>query len=431
MTVVEFLLFVGYLILFSWLVTRIKFFANSGITKTQLIFFFLLKVAAGIFYGWIGIYYGEYAKMADTWNYHTESINEYHLLFSNPGEYFTNIFRNPYQDGLSKLFDSNNSYWNDLKSNVIIKILSVFNIFSFGSYFVNVIFFTFITFYGPVSFFKVMHHIFPQRRAEALFATFLVPSFLYWTSGIHKDGLIFLGISLIVYNVYFSFRNGGFKLKRIFYILFGLALLFPLRNYIVIILVPAMIAWALANRKPASALAIFAGVYLFFGLLFFTSRYIHPTLDFPLAVINKQQEFLKLEGHSNMPIANLEPTTMSFLSNMPQAMNHAILRPYPSDARTILALAAAIEVISFYVLFGLFLLFRDKAQRGDSFLLFCLVFSFSLLLIIGYTVHFLGAVVRYRSVVLPMLIVPMVCMIDWKRIGRLMSYGDSKNKNNI
>ena len=154
---------------------------------------------AGIFYGWIGIYYGGLAQMQDTWAYHANSIQEYHLLFNNPHEYFTNLFQDPYESGVSKFFETNDSYWNDLKGNIFIKILSVLNIFSFGHYYVNVIFYSFITLFGAIAIYRVMSDVFPGRKQIILLATFLVPSFLYWTSGIHKEGLIFTGISLVIY----------------------------------------------------------------------------------------------------------------------------------------------------------------------------------------------------------------------------------------
>ena len=59
----EYLLFVAYLVTFAWLVTKVKFFTRSGITQSQLIILFLVKVMAGIFYGWIGIYYSSLAQM--------------------------------------------------------------------------------------------------------------------------------------------------------------------------------------------------------------------------------------------------------------------------------------------------------------------------------------------------------------------------------
>ena len=140
----EYLLFVVYLILFAWLVTKVRFFTNSDLSRPQLIILFLLKVMAGIFYGWIGLYYGNLAQMVDTWDFHYSAIKESHLLFTHPGEYFTNLFNNPYEGGVTRFFESENSYWNDLHGNVVIKILSIFDIFTFGYYYVNVIFYSFV-----------------------------------------------------------------------------------------------------------------------------------------------------------------------------------------------------------------------------------------------------------------------------------------------
>ena len=66
----------------------------------------------------------------------------------------------------------------------------------------------------------------------------------------------------------------------------------------------------------------------------------------------------------------------------------------------------------------------------NPFILFCTFLSFGVLMMIGYTVNNLGAIVRYRSIVLPFLIVPIAAKIDWNRIGQLIS-GNIKNNNNI
>ena len=131
----EYLLFVVYLVLFAWLVTKVKFFTRSGLSQSQLVIIFLLKVMAGIFYGWIGLYYGGLAQMRIPGVFIHNSIQEYHLLFNNPHEYFTNLFIDPYEGGFQNFLKATDSYWNDLKGNVFIKILSVFNIFSFGNYY--------------------------------------------------------------------------------------------------------------------------------------------------------------------------------------------------------------------------------------------------------------------------------------------------------
>jgi hypothetical protein len=425
------LLFVAYLIFFAWLVTRIRFFRKTDLTQPQLIILFLLKIMAGIFYGWIGVYYGGLAKMQDTWSFYYSSIDEYHLLYNNPGEYFTNLFRNPYEDGILKFFGSSDSYWNDLKGNILIKILSIFNIFSLGSYYVNVIFYSFITLFGAVAFYRVMDDVFPGRKLAILLATFFIPSFLYWTSGLHKEGLIFTGISLVMYSIYFGMKEKKFSFKRFLLLLLGLLLLLALRNFILVIIIPAIVAWVLANRRPKKGLAVFATVYLVFAILFFTTRYVFPKLDFPQAVVDKQQAFIQLKAsNSSIPIRELQPNAVSFLKNTPQAINLSTIRPYPSDVRHILSLAAALEIDALLLLFLLFLMIHRGGLRSKNLIYFCVFFSFSVLLAIGFSVNNLGAIVRYRSIIMPLLVVPMVAGLDWKRLSNLFS-NNIKIKNNI
>lgn len=385
---------------------------------------------AGIFYGWIGLYYGGLAQMQDTWSFHTASIQESHLLYSRPGEYFTNLFIDPYDSGVSKFFDSNDSYWNDLKGNMLIKILSVFNIFSFANYYVNVIFYSFITLFGAIGIYRVMADVFPGKKITILLSTFLVPSFLYWTSGLHKEGLIFTGLSLVIYIIYFSLKEKRLGFKRLFILLAGMVLILTLRNFIIVIILPAILAWLLASRWPKFGLLIFSSLYLFFGILFFTLRYIDTRLDFPQAVVNKQQEFMQLKGgNSTIPIKQLQPTAISFLKTTPQAINLSTIRPYPSDVRHILSLAAAIEINALLLMFFLFLFFRTDGNRSKNLAYFCLFFSFSLLLAIGFSVNNLGAIVRYRSIIMPLLIIPMAAQIDWSKLGTFFN-SNIKNNNN-
>ena len=427
----EYLLFVVYLVLFAWLVTRVKFFTGTGLSNPQLIIIFLLKVMAGIFYGWIGLYYGGLAQMQDTWGFHASGVQEYQLLSSNPEEYFTNLFRDPYEGGILKFFESNDSYWNDLKGNILIKLFSVLNIFSFGFYYVNVIFYAFLTLFGAIAIFKVMNDAFPGRKLTILLATFLVPSFLYWTSGLHKEGLIFTGISLVVYSIYFSSKEKRWGYRRITALVIGLLMLLVLRNFILVIIIPAIIAWLSANKRPRYATAIFTGIYLLFGILFFTARYAYSNFDFPQAVVNKQQEFMQLKGgNSSIPIKELEPNAISFLKNTPQAINLSTIRPYPSDVRHILSLAAAIEINLLLLCFLLFIFWHKNGLRSRNLILFCLFFSFSVLLAIGFSVNNLGAIVRYRSIIMPLLVVPMLASTDWSRINKLL-FNNIRNKNNI
>ncbi len=414
------MLFAAYLVLFSWLVTKVPFFKKSNLTPAQLIIIFFVKVIAGIFYGWIGVYYGNLAQMVDTWMFHYEGMKGYELLSSNPTEFFTNLFKNNYQvyDGF---LSDRNSWWNDLHNNFFIMIISFFNLLSFGNYYINVIFFSFLTLYGPIAIYRVMKDAFPTKQLTVILATFLLPSFIYWTSGIHKDGFVFAGISLIVYNVYFGFKNKNFSLNRCLLILLGLILILTLRNYLLLIILPALAGWLLAEKIGRKATLVFTITYLVFAIAFFSLRYISPTLDFPSAVVNKQESFLNLKGGSPVPVMVLKPTALGFLKNMPQALSLSTIRPYPADVKHLLSLAAATEINILLFCFILFLLWRKNDMPIQPFLLFCLFFSFTVLLTIGYTVNFLGSIVRYRSIILPFLVIPMMALINWNKIRLLIT----------
>jgi hypothetical protein len=126
-----------------------------------------------------------------------------------------------------------------------------------------------------------------------------------------------------------------------------------------------------------------------------------------------------LGGSSAVEVALLEPTFFSFIGNIPQAFTLSIIRPYPADVRHLLSLAAAVEINFLLLVVVVCLLFRRDKIRWQPEVLFCIFFAFSVLLMIGYTVNILGAIVRYRSIVLTLLLIPAVAQANWKRIGQV------------
>ncbi|HEY1023067.1 MAG TPA: hypothetical protein VGE06_12185 [Flavisolibacter sp.] len=423
----EHLLFAAYLILFAWLVTKTRFFLASGLTKPQLVILFLLKVMAGIIYGWIGVYYGELAQMQDTWAYYFESVGEYKILLSDPGQFFSSLFHSSYAEGYGKFLAVENSWWNDLKGNFFIKILALFNLASFGNYYINVIFYSFITLFGPVALYRMMQNHFQQNRLPIILATFLVPSFLYWTSGLHKDGLVFLGFVMVMYPLYFRFKGKRLTFYSVLSMLVGFLLVLGLRNFMIIPLLPALLAWLVAEKMRWQPWKAFTGLYTIFIVLFFTAKYIHPVLNFPEAVVERQAAFQNLGGGSAVEVHRLKPSVGGFLANFPDAFTLSAIRPYPTDIHHLLSLAAAVEINFLLLVVLLCFFYRTRRRPLQPFLLFCFVFGFSVLLMIGYTVNILGAIVRYRSLVLTLLFIPIVAQANWDRIGQLLN-GNMKKK---
>jgi hypothetical protein len=198
----NYLLFVVYLVILCWLLLRVPFIKNAGINNKALLALFIFKVIAGIAIGWIAIHI--YGPGNDYWDVNDEAWKEYQLLLSDPGKYFSNIFTSGYDGGYSGMFSSMDSYWNDLKGNIIIKLVSVFNIFSRGDYYINSLFFNFLVFFAHIILYRIFIKIYSDRKWLVIIGCFLLPSTLYFTSGIHKDGLVFLLLAVLIYSVYQS-----------------------------------------------------------------------------------------------------------------------------------------------------------------------------------------------------------------------------------
>ncbi|WP_462253906.1 hypothetical protein, partial [Ferruginibacter sp.] len=134
----------------------------------------MAKIIAGLAIGWIS--YNLYNTGNDYWDVNREGWKEYQLLLSDPKEYFTNIFKSQYSQGYGGMFDSFQSFWNDLRNNIIIKFLSVCNIFSRGNYYINSLFFNFFCFLGHVAFYRIFIQIYKKQQWAVIICCFLLPS---------------------------------------------------------------------------------------------------------------------------------------------------------------------------------------------------------------------------------------------------------------
>ena len=408
-------LFAIYLVFFCWLITRVQFFKKTGLSNQWLIGLFLIKVAAGIAYGWFFTTIPDYKNSADTWKFFYQGIKDEQLLFSDPLKYFTSIVDNPYGKQFSHLFSSANSYWNDLKHTYMVRIVSILNIFSGSRYYVNVIFFSFLTFYGPIAFLRIMNDVFPNRLRLNTISTFLFPSFLFWSSGIHKDGIVFTLLSLAVYIFYFALKEKKLTVKSIFQVFILIALIFPVRNHVVLACIPGFIAWWMAEKYFQKKWIAFVLVTIVFGAIFFGAKYINPKLNLPISIVMKNKDFHRLGGNSILPQRELEPTLISFVKNGPQALNHVLVRPYITEIFSPFYFLSAIEILFIWILVSIwFFRYTDNPYK-HAVVMFLFLISMVLLLLTGYIVPQIGGIVRYRAIFFPYILVPLIATIDWKQ----------------
>lgn len=405
--------FISYLLFFCFIITIIPFFKKSGINKTILIFIFITKVIAGIAYAQfykLPKYYAE----ADTWRFFRLSLEEKKWLLSDPIAFLKDLFVYGYHSSGS-LFNGENSYWNDLKSNIPIKLLAIMNIITNDSYYTDIILFNFIFFIGLVALYKLFFHYYPQQKWLVIIGVFLLPSCLFWCSGIHKDGLILSALSILLY-LFDKCMKRGFSLKYLSPIFLASLLLFSLRNYLFFALVPALFCWFITQKYPAKSRAIFFITYSTIIFITIITTLILPSLN-PLVILSdKQHEFLQLGGGSSVISQPLLPTFKSFIKYLPNALDMGFLRPHVNEVSNPAYIPAIVETVLVLLLITFSLFFNWRKLKATPFFLFMIFFSISIVMICGYTIPITGAIVRYRSIVLPLLITPLLCsqnLFNW------------------
>jgi hypothetical protein len=413
---VSYFLILVYLAAFCWLIPRIGFIKKSGIASRVVVVLFLFKVLAGFVLGWVSLHF----SASDYWLLNNESWKEYQLLTTNPATWLTSTFdASAYPKGYGGLFDSVQSFWNDFKYNSVVKLLSFFNIFSRGNYYINSIFFNAIGFIGHVALYRIFIQVYRGQYNAVMIGCFLLPSTLYFSSAIHKDCLLLAATGLLCFVLYQCFSQNRLTVKRAVCIALMLLALLLLSNLVFMALVPAAAAWWLAHITKWKPLPVFAGTYLVAALVFFNVWRISPSLDFMALVAQKQSYFL-LAGNANTAIETtpLKATAASFLQNAPQALNHALMRPYLTEHPNLFLLPLATELFIYQLLFVVFLFCRTKqsGSRINPFVLFGLFFTLIAFLNIGYIVNNLGTIVRYRSLYLPFLITPLLAVINWQKL---------------
>ena len=411
-----YLLFTIYLAVFFYFIPRISFIKNSHLPAKLIIALFLLKILAGAFIGWMSQKY--YPHGNDYWSLHSSGIEEYNSLLNNPRLFFRDIFSSAYNNSYGGFFNSYGSYWNDLKNGIILKFLAFCNILSRSNYYINSLFFDFIGFFGHIALYRIFIHIYKEKKWPVIIGCFLLPSTLYFSSGIHKDLIVFCMLGLYSYALYFSLQS-KLTIKYVLVIFTSVIALLLVRNFLVVMLVPATIALVMSKKLKANPLTVFASTYLAGFLAIFLLQMVSPSFE-PIKIITqKQKDFFELPtATTQIKTHVLQPNIRSLLENSPEAFNHALLRPYLWEHPTKFLIPLAFELFIYHVLFVImFIRHQKNTWKPNPFVLFGLFVSVSLLLFIGYIVPNLGSIVRYRSLYLPFLITPVLCLINWKKIN--------------
>ncbi len=244
---VSILLSLFYFVLFLVVIQRFAFFTIDGFSKTYIALIFGLKVLFGVVLIEIYSHFYTVRTTADAFKYYDDAKVIYQALFTNPWDYFRITFGIhsdaadlfPYYQKMNNWFLADNyTFYNDSRS--VIRFNALVFPFAFGRYVVHMIFMCFLSLCGLVALFKAFQVPFKKKLYSLAFAVFLVPSVLFWGSGVLKEGLILFTSGFLIF-YFFRLLSSKFSIKNAFLFCLFFGLMIAVKVHILLSLIPGFI----------------------------------------------------------------------------------------------------------------------------------------------------------------------------------------------
>ncbi len=266
-----------------------------------------------------------------------------------------------------------------------------------------------------------------QKRhwRAALIATMLVPSVLYWSTGLLKEAVAIIFLGLLV--------SGGHMLttrrtvKGILLLAVGAVGISLYKPYLLIAFSFAAAVWTYVRvarlrghsgilTKPTHLVGAALGV---FGVLVIISA-IFPRYDYrniQAQLLEEQQRGAwQTDAGSHYQIGSAESqSTLRQLVTTPWAIFTALFRPMIVEARSPLAFVNGLETLVLTIMLYLVLVRRGVRRciqdiRQSRLLSFCFVFTVLLAIGVGFTSSNMGTLSRYRMPLIPFFVVIMAVL---------------------
>lgn len=268
---------------------------------------------------------------------------------------------------------------------------------------------------GKIAMYRVCRaNVDSDFRWAVAIATLVLPSFVFWSSGLIKEAVAVAGFGWALFGVHLWVEEErtvpGWALMTA-----GAVPILLIKPYILFPLVLAGGSWYYWSRslkrgrvrvRPAYlAIAAVLGVG---GIVMLGQYFPEYAPDaFSSRTYQLQQIGRGMRGGSNYVLSGAVPTTLvGQLAYAPAALLTSLFRPAIFEVRNLLMLANAVETTVLTLLFVRILFTRNLGNvrrqiANDPFLVFCAVFVIAFGIAVGLTSTNLGTLSRYRSPILP------------------------------
>ncbi len=296
-----------------------------------------LKIISGIS---LGLIYTYYYSVGDTFGFFDDALKVAALSHGHISDYLNFLLVGNNQSPIvSELINTQE------RSLFLVKILSVVSLFSFSNYWIASFYLSAASFLGSWYLFTKISLIDKDAIVSSAISFLLLPSFLFWSSGIIKESLAAGSIMFLSGAFLFMIKKQKLHYWEWIVGLISAVILWNLKYYWAVLFIPAAITslvvirfispW-IPDRFRAAETLIWTLVFLSMILLAST---IHPNFYLSRVlqvVVENHDAYVIVSGDKPFVEFNLlEPTWKSVLMNSPWALFSGLFRPFIFEASTL------------------------------------------------------------------------------------------------
>jgi hypothetical protein len=421
MDAIDWLLSPVYLFFIYFLASSVvKRKGNNPLYKTYFLRGLRYKFIGVIFFDIIYLYY--YGG-GDSINFYYGMNALYKLFISDPTQFFSFVFSNtPYfprdcfyeakQHGIVFLLRGSASL-------TTIRIGALLNLLAFNNFIPLSLIFAYLSYRFQWKVFELICSIYPTLHKQFAYAFLMLPSVIFWGSGVGKDAVM---LSCILQGFYSFYHIAILKKdiwRNVLWLLIVGYLMSLIRGFILFTLLPCLVLMTVTYYRTSiknSALRLLVGpVFILVGVAasaFFVRSLGQNVESYNVESLEQKAEGFRswhtTQGGSTYSLGeNMEFTPLGILRQAPMAVLITLFGPFVWQIRNPVMLLSGIESLLFLYLFATRVFFNRRLYSifsvlvSDHIVVFAVPFILILAVAIGLTSFNFGALVRYRIPILP------------------------------
>jgi hypothetical protein len=403
------LLFVLFTAAFATAVATWKFFGLGGIKRRYMVGVYLLKVLCGVLLAGVYTWYYSDRHSGDAYRFFDDAAILYQSLHeSGPATYLklvTGIGIQSDPEALEYYLRATHmerphytGFAND--NATIVRANALVMLFSMGHYHVHTAVWCFMSMAGLTALLRLLLMFFPRKRAAMFFSVMLLPTTLFWGSGVLKEGLLIAGLGFFLL-AFFRYIYGEEKRSDWLLMAAALFLLLVTKGYVLFCLIPALVGLLLSKATGGRHFWVWFSIpHALVVVLLFVGPHLGDGFKIWELMALRQDAFYNVAQSSGSgSVIALPPieSAADALRNVPHALTVTYLRPWPWEWTSLMYVPAALENLLLMLCLAV-MLWNFRRPYGLALPVIAFGLSFAVLLgaLTGQVVPVLGAVVRYK-----------------------------------